>query len=597
MITTNKLTALTAALTAVLLGFILINSGCKSVENLSNDDDFSVSDDDDVTPSPADDDDDIVLATLTGVILDAYAQPLGDVQVTLVNSTLSTQSDVNGHFRIENIPPTDQAVVSFRKDLYARSSTPVKLIAGVENTLLQRMAVIDHVFTFESTAGHLLTTDDSLSLELPSNNIVDASGSPYEGAVVAEVTVFDLVSDMDNGNELFAAPGDFSAVDNAGEAKTLESFGMIQVNLTTPSGTDLQLGETPSVIRLPVQSLGDPPSVGDQIIAWSYDEVSGKWIEEALGTVLDDDGTLIWEFSAPHFSTWNCDRPISTHGCLTGSVTDSQGTPRGGATVRAVGITYISTTTARTGQDGSFCLEVKNGETVWAEISYTIAGQTATQRTDPVTVSPGQASCSLGVSTCDDLGEIPVDIQTCVSGIVIDGTNAPMEGTQIVSPAGGVATSNSDGSFCMTTPVFQSSDVFVVSELDAIGYQPVRVYTQPGIPDCQTGCPNQVILRPYTSTACSEGAVFVDGQAVENILVEVYDLSYPDVRVYGTLTNSDGSFCAALPGNTNVSVQVGSANDLCASETLNTENWGGMACADNGQSSECYSLNDFVCNL
>jgi hypothetical protein len=76
MITTNKLTALTAALTAVLLGFILINSGCKSVENLSNDDDFSVSDDDDVTPSPADDDDDIVLATLTGVILDAYAQPL-----------------------------------------------------------------------------------------------------------------------------------------------------------------------------------------------------------------------------------------------------------------------------------------------------------------------------------------------------------------------------------------------------------------------------------------------------------------------------------------------------------------------------------------
>ena len=594
MIITNKLTAI---LTAILFVFVLISSSCKSEEVISNDDDFSASDDDDLTPTPADDDDEIVLATLTGVVLDAYAQPLGEVQVSIASSTLTTQSDVNGHFRIEDIPATDQAVVSFRKDLYARSSTPVKLIAGTENTLLQRMAVIDHVFTFESTDGHLLTTDDSLSLELPSNNIVDASGSPYEGAVVAEVTVFDLVSDMDNGNELFAAPGDFSAVNSNGEAKTLESFGMIQVNLTTPSGTDLQLGDAPSQIRLPVQSLGEPPVVGDEIIAWSYDEVSGKWIEEALGTVLDDDGTLIWEFSAPHFSTWNCDRPISTHGCLTGSVTDSQGTPRGGATVRAVGITYISTTTARTEQDGSFCLEVKNGETVWAEISYSIAGQTATQRTDPVTVSPGQASCSLGASTCDDLGEIPVDIQTCVSGIAIDSASAPMEGLQIVSPAGGVATSGADGSFCMATPVFQNSDVYVLSELDSVGYQPVRLYSQPGIPDCQAGCPNQVILRPYNNVGCSEGAVYVEGQAAENILVEVYDLNYPGIRVYGTLTNSDGSFCAAIPGNANVSVQVGTPNDLCASETLNTENWGGMACADGGQSSECYNLNDFVCNL
>ena len=88
--------------------------------------------------------------------------------------------------------------------------------------------------------------------------------------------------------------------------------------------------------------------------------------------------------------------------------------------MRAVGITYISTTTARTAQDGTFCLEVKNGETVWAEISYSIAGQTATQRTDAVSISPGQASCSLGVSTCNDLGTIPVDIQTCISGVVVN---------------------------------------------------------------------------------------------------------------------------------------------------------------------------------
>ena len=82
--------------------------------------------------------------------------------------------------------------------------------------------------------------------------------------------------------------------------------------------------------------------------------------------------------SAPHFSTWNCDQPLPTHGCVTGSINTADGQDRSGATIRAVGITYISTTTARTNQNGDFCLEVKNGEQVWLEISYSVGGQMAT---------------------------------------------------------------------------------------------------------------------------------------------------------------------------------------------------------------------------
>ena len=587
-------TKLTTILAVAL--FIFVGNSCKTEESFSNNDvDIIVTDDDDITPTPADDDDSGV--SMVGIVLSAHGQPLSDVVVSVHGSDVTAETDISGRFRLEDLEASDRAVLTFRKDMYARASTPVELREEVENTIIQRMALVDHVFNFGSNEGYVFGDEEALELNFPSNNVVDAQGKVYNGSVVVEVTVYDLVSDADNGNEVLAAPGDFTAINGVGEEKTLESYGMIQINMTTPSGADLQLGTEPATVRLPVQSLGAPPVVGDEIAAWSYNEAIGKWEEEAIGTVSEHAGELVWEFTAPHFSTWNCDRPISTHGCLTGTVTNSQGEPRAGATVRAVGLTYISTTTARTSQDGSFCLEVKNGETVWAEISYSMAGQTATQRTDPVTVSPGQASCSLGESTCDDLGTIPVDIQTCLSGVVIDATNVPYEGKQVMSPTGGVATSDVNGSFCMTTPVFQSSDVFVTAEVDEIGFRPVRVYTQPGLPSCQAGCPNVVVLRPYEATTCANGAVFVDGEAVGNILVETYDLNFPAARIYSTLTNSDGSFCAQAPADTTTTVQVGGGENLCASETFNTDGFGGATCGDIGQTSECYTLGEFVCNL
>jgi len=595
MITTNRFATVLIAAAFTLL---LLSVSCKEDVIIYDDDDdtSAVVDDDDLTPTPGDDDD-APSASLVGVVLSAYGQPLGDVAVSILGTTSNVETDASGRFRLDDLVPSDRAIITFRKETYARASLPIELRENIENTIVQRMAVVDHIFSFDSGDGYTFGDEEPLKLEFLSDNVVDAQGELYNGSVIVEVTVFDLVSDADDGNEILATPGDFTAVNSAGEEKTLESYGMVQINMATPSGEDLQLGSQASMIRLPVQSLGTPPVVGDEISAWSYNETLGKWEEEAVGTVAEFEGTLVWEFEAPHFSTWNCDRPISTHGCLTGTVTDSAGSPRGGATVRAVGITYISTTTARSGQDGSFCLEVKNGETVWAEISYSIAGQTATQRTDPVTISPGQASCSLGEGTCDDLGVIPVDIQTCVSGIVIDTQSIPRVGMQVISPSGGVATTDENGSFCMTTPVFQNSEVFALTEVDEVGYKPVRVYTQPGLPNCQSGCPNMAVIRPYNTTSCVHGSVAVNGQVAENLLVEVFDLEFPAVRIHSTLSNSDGSFCASVPGGTNVSVQIGAGDNLCGAETVNTDNVGGEECADVGQTAECYSLNDFVCSL
>jgi len=246
---------LLAALLALL--FIAAISSCEHVI-VSDDDDVPFVDDDDITPS---DDDDAVLGTssVSGIVFDAHGAVLSDVTVSILGSEDSTLSDSDGRFLLENLPAADRAIVTFRKDLYARTSAPLAIIEGNENAIIQRMALIDHIFFFDALEGFTFTDDSSLKLELPSNNIVDSAGKSYAGSVVAEVTVYDLVSPNEQGNELLATPGDFTAVNAAGENKTLESYGMVQINLLTPSGADLQLGSSSAVIRLPVQSWALPP--------------------------------------------------------------------------------------------------------------------------------------------------------------------------------------------------------------------------------------------------------------------------------------------------------------------------------------------------
>ena len=111
---------------------------------------------------------------------------------------------------------------------------------------------------------------------------------------------------------------------------------------------------------------------------------------------------------------------------------------------------------------------------------------------------------------------------------------------------------------------------------------------------------NEFMNEAYRDFVClylAHGSVVVNGQVAENLLVEVFDLDYPSVRIYSTLSNSDGSFCASIPSGTNASVQIGAGDNLCGVETVNTDSMGGEECADSGQSGECYSLNDFVCSL
>lgn len=542
---------------------------------------------------------DEVGTTLTGIVRDSWGQPVPGARVT-TDTGLSGVTDEGGRFLFEDVEAGD-VLVDFYKDGWAHSQQPFTVFVDVENSMLQTLAELDLIETFSSADG--LTFDlDGAAVELPGDNFVDANGNPYEGDVTVEAVWFDLASPMDQGNELLATPGDFSALRTDGEGVTLESFGMLQVNLLAQDGSELNLGEQAAPMQFSITDLGslDAPVVGEVVPAWSYDTETGKWVEEGQGTVVRaDDGSLVWEFEAPHFSTWNVDKPLPTHGCVTGQLLDPWGDAWAGATVRFIGQTYISTTTARTAGDGSFCVEVKNGETGFIEFAYSVNGQWATQRTDPVTIPSGPGTCTDGnFSDCVDIGTINMEIVTCVSGVVVDSGNVGIAGATVVSPQGGQAITDANGGFCLTVPVFQSTQVYVIPDpQDPTAFQPANIWTNPGNPACQGGCSNLVIIKPITNTSCAEGLVNFNGQAVPQFPVEAYLPGFPAAPIATTLSGADGSYCINVPGDQEVEVRIGDAQYTCGSQMVSawadgaingaTCDWAGM--------DECAWLAPFNC--
>ncbi len=120
---------------------------------------------------------------------------------------------------------------------------------------------------------------------------------------------------------------------------------------------------------------------------YAFDETSGQWVREGEGLLESAPGKPIAEESLAsikngsytgdifavaqvnHFSFWNVDWPISSFGCITGTVENSDGQPMAGATVNAIGVTYIGRSMTRTTSgDGRFCIEAMRSESAVEDI-------------------------------------------------------------------------------------------------------------------------------------------------------------------------------------------------------------------------------------
>lgn len=268
---------------------------------------------------------------------------------------------------------------------------------------------------FDSRSGVLLV-HEGLRVEIPADGLVDADGAPFDG--IAELSVVPF----DSTNQALQHPGPLTATREDGSATFLRSLGMAEVHLTH-EGEPLQLrpgAQARLELPLPAALQADPdasrrPQVGQEIAAWWFDHVEGKWKEEGAGTVIeatDRPGELAWVTDVAHFTWWNVDEPWWNHSCLLVTVF-MDGMPVQGVTVQVKGL-WGQSQPQVTDANGEVCTAMAIGEVgtvyiggdnMWLVPPFEVMGKPEAAACDgngnacqavPVDLNPNDLECELG---------------------------------------------------------------------------------------------------------------------------------------------------------------------------------------------------------
>lgn len=231
-----------------------------------------------------------------GVVLDTNGIPVSGATVTIGTSTVTT--NLKGFFTFKNASVKENfAHVKVTKPGFVNASRVLVPTNGINRV---------NIMMIPATTTSTIATGSTSTVSLPNGTKVkfdgsfkDANGNPYSGSV--SVGVFHLTPSNPYLNELM--PGSFLAINLGGNARIMETFGMLHVQLTGSSGQNLQIanGHT-AEITVPIDAAQTSSSPAT-IPLWSYNEETGMWKEEGAATKIGN--TYVGTVS--HFSWWNCD--------------------------------------------------------------------------------------------------------------------------------------------------------------------------------------------------------------------------------------------------------------------------------------------------
>ncbi|WP_345204285.1 carboxypeptidase-like regulatory domain-containing protein [Chryseobacterium ginsengisoli] len=231
-----------------------------------------------------------------GVVLDTNGTPVSGATVTIGTSTVTT--NLKGFFTFQNASVKENfAHIKVTKSGYVNASRVLVPTNGMNRV---------NIMMIPATTTSTISAGSTSTVSLPNGTKVkfdgsfkDASGNAYSGSV--NVALFNLSSSNSYLNELM--PGSFLATNSGGNARVMETFGMVHVQLTGSSGQNLQIanGHT-AEMTVPIDAAQTSTSP-NTIPLWSYNEDTGMWNEEGSATKVGN--TYVGTVS--HFSWWNCD--------------------------------------------------------------------------------------------------------------------------------------------------------------------------------------------------------------------------------------------------------------------------------------------------
>ena len=237
-----------------------------------------------------------ITGTLQGNVLDENGDPA--VGVAIQVGTKTAMTNAKGYFRIAAAALDRNAShVTAEKPGYFTSHRSFRATEGV-NQVTIRLIPKTLAGTVNAGSGGEVTLTNGSKISLP-QNAVRLGSTTYTGTINVYAAYIDPSSD----EIAETVPGSFMANDKDDRRVTLASFGMLAVELESPSGEKLQVAEGKKATlttAIPAASLAAAPAT---ISLWYLNEQTGLWEEE--GTATRSGNVYVGDVS--HFSFWNCD--------------------------------------------------------------------------------------------------------------------------------------------------------------------------------------------------------------------------------------------------------------------------------------------------
>ncbi|GBD03747.1 hypothetical protein HRbin19_01044 [bacterium HR19] len=189
---------------------------------------------------------------------------------------------------------------------------------------------------FDTSSPTVITDRASgVKISLPGGGLKKQDNSLYFGKAYISIAYLNPYDPL----QISSFPGNFVAERTNGEKVLLETFGPIEVRITSESGEILNLPDgVSSEVIFPIQP-DKVDSVPDIVPLWYFDESKAEWKEEGVLVKQVVDGRYVLKGYVYHFSWWNPDIPSDTT-CIKGVLKDENGNYVVGAQVWSEGVDY-----------------------------------------------------------------------------------------------------------------------------------------------------------------------------------------------------------------------------------------------------------------
>ena len=281
----SKMTSITLIITAIIILF-----ACKkNIQSKPGDDNGSVAGTGD--------------GTAQGVITDLNNSPVSNATVTSGTATATT--DASGKFTLTKVQfNSDTVLVMVTKGGFFEGAKI--FVAGNHTVNNAKIQLIPKIVsgTIAASSGGNVAIQGGGSVNFGPGFVAASNGNSYTGNVSVSARYLNP-TDLNFGSYM---PGDIKAVSVNSQPGTLQSFGVVAVEMNDAAGNKLQLakGKT-ATITIPIPS-ALPDITSSFMPLWYFDATKGAWEQQGVATKQGSNYTGV----VSHFTSWNSGYSVDT---------------------------------------------------------------------------------------------------------------------------------------------------------------------------------------------------------------------------------------------------------------------------------------------